>query len=107
MTPDPAVRTLCDRVRVRHDPALDAAYPARWTHRVTVTLRNGDRIELVSEHPPAADREQIRAKFLALAAPVLGAANAGALVALVDDLESLADIQPLVRPLQQDWRAAA
>ena len=99
---DAAVRALADRVHVRHDPALDAQYPARWPHRIVVSMRNGERVQLQSEYPPAADAVQIRAKFRTLAAPVLGAGHVDEIVAVVDALEGLADVQPLMQRLRHD-----
>ena len=105
--PDAAVRALAARVQVRHDAALDALYPAKWPHRIVVVLENGERVLLESSAPPAADRDQVRAKFRTLATPVVGAASADAIMAAVDDLERLADLSPLLRPLRLDWAAAA
>src|SRR6185436_12277668 len=102
-----AVRALAARVQVRHDAALDALYPAKWPHRIVVVLENGERVLLESSAPPAADRDQVRAKFRTLATPVVGAASADAIMAAVDDLERLADLSPLLRPLRLDWAAAA
>ena len=105
--PDAVVRALAERVRVRHDPTLDAAYPARWPHRIIVSMESGERVTLESDQPPAADRAQIRAKFRALAAPVLGIVNADAVIGVVDDLERLTDVQPLVRLLRHGLAEAA
>lgn len=105
--PDAVVRALAERVRVRHDPALDGAYPATWPHRIIVTMDNDEQVLLEAGQPPAADSMQIRAKFRALAAPVFGATNADAIVALVDDLERRADMQPLFRLLRHRLAEAA
>ena len=105
--PDASVRALAERVRVRHDPALDGAYPATWPHRIIVSMDNGEQVTLDAGQPPAADGPQIRAKFRSLAAPVFGATNADAIVALVDDLERLADVQPLFRALRHRMAEAA
>jgi 2-methylcitrate dehydratase PrpD len=98
--PDAAVRALAARVRVRHDPALDATYPERWPHRIVVTLDDGSRVQLDSERPPAADTATVRAKFRALAAPVLGHVRAEAVIAAVDDLYRAADVQALCAQLR-------
>jgi len=100
--PDAAVRALADRVKVRHDPELDAAYPARWPHRIVVTLDGGERVELYSDMPPAADAAQVRAKFRALASPVFGAERADAIIDAVAEIERLPDLQPLFRLLRPD-----
>jgi 2-methylcitrate dehydratase PrpD len=105
--PDEQVRALADLVRVRHDPALDALYPAKWPHRIAVWLRNGERVELVSDQPPSADSAQIRAKFHTLAAPVFGVSRTGAIVAAVDELPRTADVQSLVDLLVLEHAEAA
>jgi 2-methylcitrate dehydratase PrpD len=94
------VRELAKRIRVRHDPALDRDYPETWPHRITVTLRAGGAVTLKSDHPPQADAELTRSKFRALAAPVLGAEAADQVIALVDGLESLSNLRPLMAPMQ-------
>ena len=70
-------------------------------------MESGERVTLESEQPPAADSAQIRAKFRALAAPVFGPANADAVIAVVDDLERLPDVQPLLRLLRHALAEAA
>jgi 2-methylcitrate dehydratase PrpD len=105
--PGDETRALAARVRVVHDPALDAAYPARWPHRLTVRLRNGERLVLHSDHPPAADAAQARAKFRTLASPVLGAGAASEIMAAIDTLETQADLRPLLRSLRQGLAEAA
>ena len=104
---DAPARALAGRVRVIHDPALDAAYPRRWPHRIVVAMRDGRRVTLESDLPPAADRATIIAKFRALAAPVLGAARAEEIVGAVARLESLPDLGPLLRPLHGGLAEAA
>lgn len=104
---DERTRTLARHVQVRHDPALDRDYPARWPHRIVVTLEDGSRITLDSASPPRADSRSVRAKFRALATPVLGARHADALVAVVDEIERLPTIQPLLVLLRPDLAEAA
>lgn len=41
---DPVVRELAGRVRVRHDPSLDAGYPGGRPARVSITMTDGSRI---------------------------------------------------------------
>jgi 2-methylcitrate dehydratase PrpD len=101
-TPDPVVRDLAQRVRVRHDPALDAAYPAHWPHRIAVTMKTGEVIRLASDAPPPIDREALVAKFRALASPRFGSAGADAIIASIDGLEGLVDLEPLLQRLQTE-----
>jgi 2-methylcitrate dehydratase PrpD len=104
---DGTARDLAARVSVRHDPSLDAQYPARWPHRLTVSLKDGSIRVLLSDQPPAADRAAARAKFLALASPVLGAERAGAVAAMVAVLEILPDTSGLTRLLRPNRASAA
>jgi 2-methylcitrate dehydratase PrpD len=93
---DDRVVALAGRVQVRHDPALDRDYPASWPHRVVVTLEDGAQINLDSVNPPHADPALTRAKFRALAAPVLGAPQAERIITLIERLDSLSDLRPLL-----------
>ncbi|MCC6471804.1 MAG: MmgE/PrpD family protein [Alphaproteobacteria bacterium] len=104
---DDRARALTGRVHVRHDPALDRAYPARWPHNIVVTFDDGGRVTLESPNPPRADSRSTRAKFRALAAPVLGAGPADALVKVVDEIERLPTIQPLLELLRPHLAEAA
>lgn len=106
-TLDDRTRALAGRVRVRHDPALDREYPASWPHRIVVILDGGKRVTLDSARPPRADSQRIRAKFRALAAPILGARRVDEVVAMVDGLEYLPVVQPLLRLLHPEFAEAA
>jgi 2-methylcitrate dehydratase PrpD len=106
-TIDDSARTLAARVRVRHDPELDSQYPGRWPHRIAVLLRDGSRVTLESVTPPVADSAQARAKFKALAGPVLGPARADQVVAVVDRLETLPDLASLLQLLRPGLAEAA
>jgi 2-methylcitrate dehydratase PrpD len=101
------VRALAARVTVRHDPALDAAYPATWPHLISVALRDGRRVELRSDRPPGADPATVRAKFAALAEPVLGAANARRVEEMVARVETIRDVRELMALVGGGMRAAA
>jgi 2-methylcitrate dehydratase PrpD len=103
---DAETLALSRRVAVRHDAALDAAYPARWPHRITVSMKGGARVTLDSDRPPSADHEATLAKFRTLATPMLGA-NADQMISLVDRLESLPDARPLLQLLSPQRAEAA
>jgi 2-methylcitrate dehydratase PrpD len=104
---DRTTRDLAARISVRHDPSLDAQYPALWPHRLTISLKDGSTRVLRSDHPPGADRAAARAKFLALASPVLGDERALAVAAMVAKLELLADTRGLARLLRPELADAA
>jgi 2-methylcitrate dehydratase PrpD len=105
MANDPEVRSLMERVEVRHDPAQESGPGAERTEsaRVTVSLHDGERLERFvphvlgfPSHPMGA--EDVEAKALDLVVPHLGAPRAKALVAACRDPEahSAADFAALV-----------
>ena len=96
---------LAARVAVRHDPRLDQMYPARRPARVAIRTVAGqahEREVLVirgsSEDPLRAD--EVEAKFLGLAEPVVGKGRADRILHLLREIETRADLSPL-------WRALA
>lgn len=76
--PDPRVRALALRVRMRQDSECDAGYPAGRPCRVEVELQGGETLVSRKTLPrgnfdnPASD-DELLAKFDRLAVPVLGA----------------------------------
>jgi 2-methylcitrate dehydratase PrpD len=89
---DPATRALMQRVEVSLDPALDASFPKQRAARVALTARGGASAEhlqptrIGDPDAPLSDA-QLEAKFLELAAPVLGEAAARRLLARLWRLE--------------------
>lgn len=88
---------LARRVQVEEDPALTAALPAERPSRVTVTLHDGRQLAYECRQSRGlADRpftdEELEAKFLRLAVPVVGSAQAEHLRDSVRKLETLASI---------------
>lgn len=71
---------LASRVRVHHDPALDAHYPQHYATRIVLTTRTGSRLErtrLVAPGDvadPMSDAE-LEAKFVSLSRPLFGDAS--------------------------------
>ncbi len=90
---DPATRDLMRRVDVSVDAQLDAAFPAQRAARVAIEARDGRREEFLQPtrigdpDAPLSDA-QLEAKFLELAAPVLGEAKAKALLGRLWRLET-------------------
>jgi 2-methylcitrate dehydratase PrpD len=94
---DPKIQALARRVTVVEDPAFTRAFPARQPTEVTVVLTDGTELtertdvhrgEAEAPHAP----EAVRAKFLALAGPVWGEADAAALLDRVLALERVPDV---------------
>ncbi|MEK9754278.1 MAG: MmgE/PrpD family protein [Rhodospirillaceae bacterium] len=97
---DAMVRELTPRVHVRHEADFDAAYPARWRHRIRIVLKDGRELDADSPHPPGdaaapLDAEVLLGKYRDLAVPVLGNAGAERLRAAASSLETLQDVAEL------------
>lgn len=92
---------MMGKITVAGDPVLTAAYPRKWPARVTITLRDGRRLEGANAYPkgdpenPLAERELI-AKFKELTAEAMTAPQADALIGRVMTLESLGDVNDLL-----------
>ncbi|HEU4367420.1 MAG TPA: MmgE/PrpD family protein [Methylomirabilota bacterium] len=101
---DAGTRELMDRVRMVVDPTLPDGLAQHAWSRVTVRLRDGRTLASpprgASGHPdqPLGDA-QLRDKFLACAAPVLGAAEADGVAAQLARLEDVPDIRALTSRL--------
>ena len=67
------VRAFCEKVRMVLDAEVDAAYPARWIGKVTVTTTDGRTLSARVDEPKGDPgntlaRDELRAKALRLAA---------------------------------------
>jgi 2-methylcitrate dehydratase PrpD len=93
-----ATRDLMRRVDVAVDPQLDAAFPAQRAARVAIETRDGRREEFLQPtrigdpDAPLSDA-QLDAKYLELAAPVLGEAGAKELLGRLWRLDALKTLQ--------------
>ena len=89
MLDDAEVARLIGVTTLEEDAALTGAYPRKQGARVEVTLRDGRRMmrELADVVP--ATETQIRERFRAAAAKVLGEGRAVAIEATVDTLERI------------------
>jgi 2-methylcitrate dehydratase PrpD len=93
---DATLLALAKRVSVLFDPQFQEMYPAKWPHRVSVSLSDGRRFEAQSDHPPGGvdsplGWEQVVEKFMTLAVSRLGEAAAERVVAIVPTLDERAD----------------
>ena len=101
---DAATRLLMDRVHMVIDPTLPHELEQQAWTRVTVRLTDGTTFEEkprgASGHPtaPLTDAE-LRAKFLACAAPVIGADAAEGVADQIAHLEDIPDIRALTSRL--------
>jgi 2-methylcitrate dehydratase PrpD len=103
---DPRILAFVERVEVTVDPAIDALGPAhRDQARLTLRLRDGCVLEDRRDWRPGSPEdplsaEALRDKFRRLVAPLGGAARAEAVIELVDRLETLDTVAPLVALLR-------
>jgi 2-methylcitrate dehydratase PrpD len=85
---DPATRALMQRIRKSLDPEVDAGFPARRAARVEITLHDGRRLSHLQPDRkgdpelPLSDAD-LEGKLLELAGPVIGDAEARALLARI------------------------
>ena len=91
---NPGTRELMRRVDVAVDPQLDAAFPAQRAARVAIEARDGRREEFyqptrIGDPDAPLSDAQLDAKYLELAAPVLGEAKARALLGRLWRMEAL------------------
>lgn len=98
---DPDVMRLTTLVEAVGDQEFDRRFPNGRPAAVEVVLRTGERFDAVEEvplgdHSRPMDDAAIRAKFLDLAVPVIGADRAARVIAFVDTLESQPSLDPLL-----------
>lgn len=94
---DPVIRALMARVSLSVDPALDEAFPGRRGARVNVRTRSGHEQGFLQPDRkgdpelPLSD-DDLSAKFLELAGPVIGQASADALLQSLWRLDQAPDL---------------
>jgi len=91
---DARLRELMRKVYLREDPACTADFPNKRAAHVAITTTDGERVEHFAPYrkgdpeSPLTDAD-IEAKFMELAAPVIGEAPARALLAQLWKLDTL------------------
>jgi 2-methylcitrate dehydratase PrpD len=96
------LKELMRRVTLAGDPDLTAAYPRKWPARVTITLKDGRTLVGANEYPkgdpenPLSERELI-GKFKGLTEGTLSTPRADAIIDRVTHLESLGDVNELLK----------
>ena len=97
---DADIRALMARIRLAVDPALDARFPGQRAARVRFTATDGRQGETLQPtrkgdpEQPLTDAE-LSDKFMELAAPVLGEARAGTLLARLWALDACERVDEL------------
>lgn len=101
---DPATIAFRDRVRMVLDAEVDAAYPARWIGKVSVTARDGRQFAARVDEPKGdpgntLTRDEIEDKAIRLAA-YGGAASAAEMRALAQRVWAMAQAPAVARLLR-------
>jgi 2-methylcitrate dehydratase len=101
---DPELRQLMQRIRITHDPALTARFPAELPSRLRVTSLDGDRFTLETRFPrghfrnPASTAE-VEAKFASVADGILSADRQAAIRDAISNVHRYADAGDFVSAL--------
>jgi 2-methylcitrate dehydratase PrpD len=99
---DKDLKELMKKIKVGGDPNLTGTYPRKWPARVTITLKDGRRLDGANEYPkgdpenPLSERELI-AKFKNLTEGTLPSPQADAIIDRVMGLESIGDVNELLK----------
>jgi 2-methylcitrate dehydratase PrpD len=99
---DNDLKQLMKKVKFAGDPDLSRAYPRKWPARVTIILKDGRRLDATSEYPkgdpenPLSERELIT-KFKGLTEGTLPSSQADAIVDRVMSLESIDNVNELLK----------
>lgn len=99
------VYRLMAKVQVRAAADLDRHFPEYWPGRVSVGLSHGDRFEREIIIPKGERGnpmlpDEVEAKFLELASPILGETQTHAVMQEVRSLEDRDSIQALISSLR-------
>ena len=96
---DPVIRAMLPKVDCIHDPEIEAEFPTNMSGKISITARGQtfSRKVVVPLGEPSnfLVKDKLLEKFMALAAPVLGADKAAALATAALDLASLPDVGKL------------
>jgi 2-methylcitrate dehydratase PrpD len=105
---DPRIMALACRIEVAACPRLDALFPAERHADLDIVLANGTSYECRGAVPrwdascPPSD-EELREKFIALAYGSLGSRRAHDLLEMLWEIESMADISPLIAAIAEPF----
>ena len=101
---DARIRALAQRVVIRTDPDMSPRRADAPTAHVTLVLRSGKSVERTTtvvrgDAVSPVPRDEITAKFVSLAGPIVGDATARKIVDVVEDLGTLEDVGSLTAML--------
>ena len=96
----PAIRDLARRIEAVHDPSLEASFPRQWPAWITIRLRDGREVTARGEASKGdpdnpLTREELQAKFRALAGRRCGPAEAERIWAACAALADVPDVNQI------------
>jgi 2-methylcitrate dehydratase PrpD len=98
---DPVIRRLMACVSCEYDAEIEAEFPANMSGKVTVRTRRGEFVRKVvvprGEPGNFLSQQEVLAKFLSLAGPVLGRERSGKLADAVLEIDRAAGIDSLMQ----------
>jgi 2-methylcitrate dehydratase PrpD len=111
-TSDTRIHDLARKVVAREDPAMSARYPHLWPAHMEIAFADGRTIDADVDEVDWSPRRpatwpQIADKFRAMAAPLIGSANAEEVIRLAEGLEDLKDISRITSRLGPPRKTAA
>jgi 2-methylcitrate dehydratase PrpD len=99
---DRDLKELMNKIKVAGDRDLTRTYPRKWPARVTITLKDGRRLDGANEYPkgdpenPLSEQELIT-KFKSLTEGTLPSPQGDAIIDRVLGLESMGDVNELLK----------
>jgi len=104
------VRRLVERIEIKADARVSAAWPRTMGGSVSVTTTDGKRHETVCSYPPGHPRNRLTdaalgAKFRRYTEHVIDARQADAIIGAVATLECCSDLAEFTTLLGIDWRS--
>lgn len=108
---DPRIRDLARKIEIQVEPKMSPSRTDYPTAHVKIALRDGRMLEQTTIVPRGdaanpAPPEEVTAKFVALAAPVLGEVRASQVVDAVHRAETLKDVRELTAVLVPETRSS-
>ena len=101
---DARVRSLMERVRLEVDSGLDVFYPEKWPTVVEMVTTGGQKLVSRVDYPKGdpenpLSRDELRAKFRALASPLIGTAQTEGYIRDILRLEQIENMASLIPPV--------
>jgi 2-methylcitrate dehydratase PrpD len=94
---DPEVMSLARLIELESDAGFTSAFPSRQGARVEIETADGATLSATLPDVVPATENEIRARFRTSAEETVGAAAAGEIERIIDDLENVESVGALLR----------